>query len=154
MDDFAAVSVSVPVDLRGHVGLDPWLAPRYDEDDVVLTAVDDVFGRRAGRVYPGGGCFYAGAMSAAGLIIGGGLDPEPTARYSGSSFTAASNLMAPIIAADEDRLGVVCGLSCQPELHLQSQVRTAQAPWQLMAHEPRAAASVTLLRQLPLAPDG
>lgn len=140
--DFASAAAASLRDLQQRVGLEGWwVLRRNDHELVVLAAVDEAFGQRAGTIVPWQDSYCRAATEQNAPSAVGDIDTVPgyAAARARNGILARSLLVVPLTAPDGHVIGFVraLGTTHRPdlELHLQTVQVAAAVLGVLLAHE-------------------
>lgn len=147
--DFASAAEQTLRDLHHRVGLDAWwVSRRQGEDQVVLAAVDTVYGHPAGTVRSWENSFCRRVVEEGAPQVAPRVDDVPAFAQARAhnGLEAAAVLAVPITSPTGEVLGTVCALSRteQPDLVSALSTVTIQASMLgvLLSHELRLAEQV------------
>jgi diguanylate cyclase (GGDEF)-like protein len=145
-ESFASMSHDVLEDLQGRIGMDAWLVSRRDgNDQVILCAVDDVFGFRTGSLHPWADSFCAQMIDAQAPMVAPAVAAVPAyaAVRARNGLAVESYLTVPILAPDGEQLGSLCALGHRERPDLADCLRTVRLQatllGALLSHELRHA---------------
>lgn len=127
--DFAAISRSILEDLQARVGMDAWLLSRRDgEYHVVLSAVDEVFGIRAGRIASWSESYCAQMLEHQAPMIAADITQVPAYALARTrnGIPAESCLISPVLGANGTQLASLCALHHQQRDDLDDYLSTVQ----------------------------
>jgi len=147
--DFVDIAELTLADLRHRIGLDSWwIARQRGDDQVVVAAVDDTFGRTAGTVVAWADSFCVQMLHGDAPQAAGRVEDVPAYVYARQRnlLPAAALLALPLIAPDGAVVGTLCAASRSPHEHLEELLPTVQVQASmlgaLLAHELRLADEV------------
>lgn len=147
--DFATAAEQTLRDLRERVGLDGWIvARRRGDEQVVLAAVDDVFGFEAGTEVPWEDTFCARVLDGSAPAVAprvSDVEAFVEARRR-NGLDAGAVLAVPMVSSDGEVLGTLCAIGRREDVALADRMPTVRLQagllGTLLSHELRLADEV------------